>query len=41
LEFEYKGIKIIAVKQVEAIVSRIKIHHEKNSKGIKLKLDWE
>jgi hypothetical protein len=41
LEFDYKEIKIIATKQVETIVSKVKIGHEKTSKGIKLKLEWE
>lgn len=41
VEFEYKGIKIVATKQVETIVSKVKIGHENTSKGIKLKLAWE
>lgn len=41
LEFDYKSIKIVAAKQVEAIVSKVIIGHEKTCKGIKLKLQWE
>jgi hypothetical protein len=40
LEFNCKDIKIVSTKQVEAIVSSVKISHEKTSKGTKLKLTW-
>lgn len=41
VEFNYKGIKIIAARQVVAIVSKIIINHEILPPGVKLKLSWE
>lgn len=40
LEIQYKGLKIIATKQVEMIVSKVIIKHENTLEGVKLKLEW-
>ncbi|MCM0647989.1 hypothetical protein NBE98_06335 [Clostridium swellfunianum] len=41
LEFEYKGIKIIAARQIDMIVSKVVIGNQKSPKGVKLILNWE
>ncbi len=41
LVFYYKDIKVIAVKAVDMIVSKVVISNETTPKGVKLNLKWE